>query len=80
MKIAFWSNGGEKMCVTANMASIASMVSLRNFVYYHTIWRKSRQCAVRRGDDKDFFALCGGKSPENAHWFPLGDRPIVSYG
>ena len=30
MKIAFWSNGGEKMCVTANMASIASMVSLRN--------------------------------------------------
>lgn len=29
MKIAFWSNGGEKMCVTSNMACIASMLSLR---------------------------------------------------
>ena len=30
MKIAFWSNGGENMCVTSNMACITSMISLKN--------------------------------------------------
>lgn len=30
MKIAFWSNGGGKMCVTSNMAIITSMISLRS--------------------------------------------------
>ena len=30
MKIAFWSNGGNNMCVTSNMACITSIISLKN--------------------------------------------------
>ncbi len=30
MKIAFWSNGGDNMCVTSNMACITSIISLKN--------------------------------------------------
>ena len=67
MKIAFWSNGGEKMCVTANMASIASMVSLRNagrvkeiLLENHFSRNKSLEDVLLQPMQQDFLRESGG--------------------
>lgn len=67
MKIAFWSNGGEKMCVTANMASIASMISLRNagrvkeiLLENHFSRNKSLEDVLLQPMQQDFLRESGG--------------------
>lgn len=67
MKIAFWSNGGNNMCVTSNMACITSMISLKNsgmtreiLLENHFNSRKGLEAVLVQQERLDFLRETGG--------------------